>query len=426
LIEWCGELSPVWTRDRFHDSEEPEVQGEIKMTQSILIIDDDSDLGEIVCATAQDIGWQAKATTNVPEFLDCLTPQTTLIFLDLMMPQTDGIELLRLLAQQQCSAGIVLMSGVGKRLLDTAEELAEALGMRIVGHLQKPFRIDQVEALLNRSQMPSARRRTSGIRQPQIIPNADLRNAIKRNEFILHYQPQIDMKTEEVVGLEALVRWQRPEKGLTFPDMFIPRIEAMGWIDDLGWLVAKRALSEIEQFADKHGNIPSISINTSVRSLLNLSFPDTLVTLALKFNVPPEKITIEVTESGLLKELSMTLDVLTRLRMKGVNISIDDFGTGYSMMQQLRRIPATELKIDKSFVRNMHDNDADRVIVQKTIEIGHELGMKVVVEGVETAEQMEFLRASGCDVAQGYLFTRPLSISDLQHWLHEYSLSRLL
>jgi EAL domain-containing protein (putative c-di-GMP-specific phosphodiesterase class I) len=220
--------------------------------------------------------------------------------------------------------------------------------------------------------------------------------------------------------MEALVRWQRPDGRLVFPDDFIARIEAMGWIDDLGWLVVKRALAENAEFADVDGDVPTISVNASVHSLLDLNFPDILMTQAAKYTVPPAKITIEITESGLLKELSKTLDVLTRLRMKGVQISIDDFGTGYSMLQQLRRIPATELKIDKSFVHNMHANEGDRVIVQKTIEMGHELGMTVVAEGIETDEHLAALRLAGCDIAQGYFFSRPLPPVAMQHWLKDY------
>jgi EAL domain-containing protein (putative c-di-GMP-specific phosphodiesterase class I)/ActR/RegA family two-component response regulator len=390
------------------------------MTQKILIIDDNRDLCEFISAAADQLGWECKTTFTATTFLEALTPDTTLILLDLMMPEMDGIELLRLLGQQQCGAGIVLMSGVGKRVMETADELAKALGLHIVGHLQKPFELAQLEAMMARPHQPPVAGSAAGGKPQRVIPNADLRLAVQRNEFVLHYQPQIEIATGKVVGMEALVRWQHPDGGLVFPDDFISRIEAMGWIDDLGWLVTRRALAEINLFIDEHGEIPTISINASVISLLDLAFPDTLITLARKYNIPAEKITIEITESGLIKELSKSLDVLTRLRMKGVQISIDDFGTGYSMLQQLRRIPATELKIDRSFVNGMFTNDGDRIIVQKTIEIGQELGMKVVVEGVENAAQLEFMRRNDCDMAQGYFFTRPLPPEAAVAWLKEY------
>jgi EAL domain-containing protein (putative c-di-GMP-specific phosphodiesterase class I) len=161
-------------------------------------------------------------------------------------------------------------------------------------------------------------------------------------------------------------------------------------------------------------------MNESVYSLHDLKFPDMFVSLAEKHGISPANVTIEITESGLIKELPNTLDILTRLRMKQVGLSIDDFGTGYAMMQQLKVIPATELKIDRSFILDMDKNERDRVIVQKTIEIGHELGMHVIAEGVETREQLNFLQLRGCDRAQGYLFSRPLPANEMVAWLHEY------
>jgi EAL domain-containing protein (putative c-di-GMP-specific phosphodiesterase class I) len=247
-----------------------------------------------------------------------------------------------------------------------------------------------------------------------------LRSAVERDEFITYYQPQIDIATGRVIGVEALVRWQHPERGLIFPDDFIGRLEELGLIDELGWIVANRGMSEVGQFANGDGKAPMLSLNASVYSLHDLKFPDILVSIAEKHGISPANITIEITESGLIKELSRTLDILTRLRMKQVKLSIDDFGTGYAMMQQLKNIPATELKIDKSFVLDMQVNDRDRIMVQKTVELGHELGMHVIAEGVETQEQLDLLRANGCDSAQGYLFSRPIPAKEMVNWLASY------
>jgi EAL domain-containing protein (putative c-di-GMP-specific phosphodiesterase class I) len=184
--------------------------------------------------------------------------------------------------------------------------------------------------------------------------------------------------------------------------------------------MADRGLSEASQFAVNARPAPRLALNVSLQSLRDLKFPDTFVQLAQKHRVPVESIMVEITESSLMNEPSSALDVLTRLRMKNVQLSIDDFGTGYAMMQHLVSIPATELKIDKVFVQNMHANSSDRVMVQKTIEIGHELGMAVTAEGVETEAQLEFLRASGCDRAQGYLFSHPLPPGAMTAWLGNY------
>jgi len=301
-------------------------------------------------------------------------------------------------------------------VLETAEKLAGTLGLFVVGRLAKPFQLPELEELLRNYRVPGTTvppKPTAGVP----IPDKDLRAAVKLNEFILHYQPQIDFATGAVTGVEALVRWQHPVRGLLYPDSFIGRLEELGLIDDLGWLVAERALAEVKLFADKNRALPRLALNTSVRSLCDLKFPDRLASLLRKHDIPPDGIILEITESGLINELSRTLDVLTRLRVKGVKLSIDDFGTGYAMMQQLVNIPATELKIDRVFVMNMHFNRSDRIMVEKSIDLGHELAMQVIAEGVETAQQLEFLRTAGCESAQGYFISRPLPPEELVGWL---------
>jgi EAL domain-containing protein (putative c-di-GMP-specific phosphodiesterase class I)/ActR/RegA family two-component response regulator len=403
----------------FLPADQPEANGgTMTANQKILILDDEVDVGEFVSAAAQGMGFECTATTDATTFLKALTPDTTLILLDLMMPGMDGIELLRLLGEQKCKASIVLMSGVDKRVLKTAAQLAQVLGLSIVGHLQKPFRLTELEGILARSSEPA----TLPIVQPeaQITQNEELRNAIERDEFVLHYQPLIDIATGRILGVEALVRWQHPERGLIFPDNFIGRMEGLGLIDELGWIVVNRGLSEVGQFANGDGRAPMLSLNESVYSLHDLKLPDILVSIAEKYGISPGNVTIEITESRLIEELSRTLDILARLRMKQVKLSIDDFGTGYAMMQQLKIIPATEMKIDRSFVQDMQSSEQDRIMVEKSIEMGHELGMNVIAEGVETQEQLDFLRLKGCDGAQGYLFTRPLPPAELVSWLKTY------
>jgi EAL domain-containing protein (putative c-di-GMP-specific phosphodiesterase class I)/CheY-like chemotaxis protein len=392
--------------------------------QKILVIDDEVDVGEFVSAAAQAMGLDCTATTNAESFLETLKPDTTLILLDLMMPDMDGIELLRMLKKRKCKARLILMSGSGKRILESAEQLAHSLGLTIAGHLYKPFRLAELEQLLERQAeavvLPATRQNHS------FIPHREeLRRAIKLDEFVLYYQPQIDIATGSVIGVEALVRWQHPERGLIFPDSFIGSLEKFALIDELGWMVANRGTSEVGQFTDSDGKALMLSLNASVHSLHDLKFPDVLVSLAQEHGVSPADITVEITESGLIKELSNTLDILTRLRMKKVKLSIDDFGTGYAMMQQLKNIPATELKIDKSFVMEMQSSERDRIMVQKTIELGHELGMHVIAEGVETQEQLDFLRLNGCNSAQGYLFSRPIPANAMVSWLDAYR-SKLL
>jgi EAL domain-containing protein (putative c-di-GMP-specific phosphodiesterase class I)/CheY-like chemotaxis protein len=384
----------------------------------ILLIDDDRVVGEIVSALVKAMGLQCDVTRTSEEFFNRIGPETTLILLDLVMPEMDGIEILRLLGERNCRARIVLMSGINIRVIETAKKLAQTLGLNVIGHLQKPFPIGQLQDLLLANigtEKPADKQSEKRI----AIPDEDLRLAFERNEFVLYYQPQINIATGVVTGVEALTRWQHPELGLVFPDNFISRIEALGLMDRFCWITAERALNEVKEFSAPNGHLPRLAINVSVSSLRDLKFPDILMNLARKYDFPAECIVLEITESGLM-EFSLALDVLTRLRMRNFQLSIDDFGTGYSMMRQLQNVPAIELKIDKTFVQHMHASHADLVMVEKVIEMGHELEMEVIAEGVETEEQFETLRAKGCDGVQGFLFSRALPPADIIRWLETH------
>jgi EAL domain-containing protein (putative c-di-GMP-specific phosphodiesterase class I) len=387
----------------------------------VLVIDDDNTVCELVSALARTMGFNCEAAKDPATFLDRVTPETSLVLLDLMMPGMDGIEVLRLLGERRCRARILLMSGMDKRVLETAEKLAHSLGLAVVGHLQKPFPLPELKGVLESVAAMEAPASVKPI--PAIaVSDEQIRNAVKNCEFLNYYQPQISLKTGDVMGVEALARWRHPERGMTLPENFLARLEALDLMDDLCWSTAELAVAEAKQFTKRNGELLRLSINASMHSLHDLEFPDALVTLARKYDFPVEMIAVEITESGLMSELSRTLDVLTRLRMKNFQLSIDDFGSGYAMMRQLQNVPATELKIDKSIVEKMHLNDSDRVMVEKIVEMGHELKMNVIAEGVMTQEQFQMLRTKGCDGAQGYWFSYPLPAEAMKRWLTTYEL----
>jgi EAL domain-containing protein (putative c-di-GMP-specific phosphodiesterase class I)/CheY-like chemotaxis protein len=381
----------------------------------VLIVDDDAGVRAIIARVAQRVGYRCTLAADTGHATTALGPDIALIMLDLMMPETDGIELLRILGQHGYGGGVVLMSGVNKRVLATAVALAHALGLQILGSIQKPFALPALTALL---QQHLAGHVASGghPRESHAVSTQELDRAIAEDQFILHYQPQLEVASGAVVGVEALVRWQHPERGLIYPDTFIGLAESWGLINALGGLVMQRGLREFGAIA--HPSMPlTLSLNVSAHALDDLALPDTLLALTQTYGVAPERIIVEITESGLARDLTQALDILTRLRMKAFQLSIDDFGTGYAMMQQLCRVPATEIKIDRPFVQDALIDDRASVIVQKTIELGHELGMRVVAEGVETVQHLDLLKAHACDVAQGYLFSQPLALPDLLAWL---------
>jgi len=299
-----------------------------------------------------------------------------------------------------------LMSGNGEQAIETVEKLAATHGLSVAGHLHKPFRPTELENLLRQHAL---RQDTTVVQQDSGIDFDDdeLRRTVERDEFVLHYQPQIDVATSKVVGLEALVRWMHPKRCLTFPDSFLPGIKNLGIFDEFARLIVDLELSEVRRFADKDHRISRLALNVVMDSLRDVGFPDTLVSLAKKHGVPAANVVVEIAGTEIMNEQPPTLDVLTRLRMKNFQLSVHDYETGCVGIQQLRKISATELKIDRAIVQNMLVNDRDRVMAQKIIMIAHELDMMVLAEGVETQEQLEFLGRKGCDYLQGFLFSLP-------------------
>ncbi|HET6817695.1 MAG TPA: EAL domain-containing protein [Mycobacteriales bacterium] len=249
----------------------------------------------------------------------------------------------------------------------------------------------------------------------------ELRAGLETGQLVVFYQPKSDAETGVVVGVEALARWQHPTRGLLPPDEFIPLAENTGLIGDLTFEVLRQALAQVRTWHRK-GMRLGVSVNLSVRQLTDMNLPRDVAALLADFHLPASVLTLEVTETTIMADPSRTLHVLRMLADIGIDLSIDDFGTGYSSLAYLRRLQADELKIDKSFVMGMSRNSNDAVIVRSTIELGHNLGLRMVAEGVEDAETWHLLRKLGCDVVQGYHLSRPLPPQQITEWLSERKL----
>jgi EAL domain-containing protein (putative c-di-GMP-specific phosphodiesterase class I) len=254
-------------------------------------------------------------------------------------------------------------------------------------------------------------------RDPQrLILAGELQQAIAHNQLTLEYQPQVDVKTGRTCGVEALVRWNHPRLGRMAPDRFIALAEQSGAIMGLTEWVVNAALAQQRAWRQM-GLELNVAVNLSMRTLHNAQLPRAIVAVVQRYGIAPERVTLEITESALMEDHGRVREVLTQLAAMGLRLSIDDFGTGYSSLGYLSRLPVHELKIDRSFVREMMTSHNDATIVQSVIELGHKLGLQVVAEGVEQRTEWSIMGDWACDVVQGYYLSRPLGATDLERWL---------
>ncbi len=257
------------------------------------------------------------------------------------------------------------------------------------------------------------------LRQISLI--RDLRQAARNGELSLHYQPKLDIRNGRVTQAEALLRWQHPQFGSVSPAEFILLAERTGSIQILTNWVIEDALRQLAEWAQR-GLILQVSVNISADDLLGNDLADRVAALLKLYRVPAEQLIFEITESAIMREPEQSLKVLNRLRGFGISLSVDDFGTGYSSLAHLKRLPVQELKIDQSFVRDLDETSEDAVIVRSTIEMSHNLGLKVVAEGVEYEHSLRLLERWHCDTAQGYLISRPLNAIAFEAWISQAQL----
>lgn len=385
------------------------------MALQLYILDDDEQYATLLAEVAFNNGWEVIVEQNPTVFLHNNIVQGSVLVLDLNMPEMDGIEVIRALAEKKINLLLILVSGFDARVLHSAQQLAEAHQFRVLASLTKPMSIQEFAETLNNIKPPSELTQKSPLIRNTITVD-ELEQAIHQHHLSLYYQPQINMKTGGLYGVEALVRWQHPEYGIIYPDQFIGLAEESGLIEPLTKEVIRLAVEQSQHWQANNINI-SVSINVSAKNITSLSLPEQLKELTDKHTIDPEKITLEITESAVMGDLTSSLDVLNRLRMKGFALSIDDFGTGYSSLSHLYKMPFTELKIDQNFIMNMFENSEAMVIVKICIMLGQMLGMKLVAEGVETQEVWDELQTLGCDIAQGYLMAKPMSADALIQWI---------
>jgi EAL domain-containing protein (putative c-di-GMP-specific phosphodiesterase class I) len=371
---------------------------------NLIVIDDETTFGEFVGKVAASAGYVPTVTGSAGEFRRALGEKPpAVIVMDLHMPEVDGFELLRELSKNKSKAKLLMVSGVADpRTLETAYRFGREMGLAMAGVLAKPVRAADLKAVL------------VGLRESAEDANADgLREALAGDRLFLEYQPKIDIRTRKLVGVEALVRWLGRSGSVIAPDAFVPIAESSGLIDDLTHWTIDRAFRQRRAWQEKGLDL-RVAVNISAKNIHDHKLPDLIGDKCRELSVPSGAITIELTETASTWDVASLMEVLGRFRIKGFHLSLDDFGTGYSAIAQLVKLPFSEIKVDKSFVLEM-DRVRDAAVVAKAIiDLGHNLGLTVVAEGVERETQLKMLADYGCDLAQGFYFFRPMDAGRIE------------
>nr|MCH9783573.1 EAL domain-containing protein [Gammaproteobacteria bacterium] len=365
-----------------------------------------------------------------------------------------GDRLLKLAAERICRCGVndENLARVGgdefTLVLENcgAEAQISVLCQKLINMMKKPFLIDghelllgasigisvfpnpgqEAQSMINQAEMAVHQAKRSGGNNfqfyrtgmqmasvEQLALETSLRKAIFKNEFVVHYQPKMDLADSRISSVEALVRWQHPTMGLLAPSEFIPLAEESGLISAIGELVLERACRQARQWLDRGLGDIRVSVNLSAHQFRKGNLADVVDRILALTGLPAELLELELTESLIMEDMDQNIALLERLRARGVGLSLDDFGTGYSSLNYLKRFPVDTLKIDRTFITDLADNPDDAAITRAIIEMAHSLTMSVVAEGVETDQHLNILREMGCDSIQGYLISRPVPEDEL-------------
>ncbi|TXL71960.1 EAL domain-containing response regulator [Vineibacter terrae] len=374
----------------------------------IVIVEDDDDFRELLVELAVRLNFTVRAAASGEELFWLLRMHAPdALVLDLRLPDTDAIEIVGKLGDYSLKPYVVLMSGEDEAILDATEELARSSGLEVVGTLAKPFSGREMQRLLNaiKTQIPDR-----GSYQDQSLIT-QLKLGIPNDELVLHYQPKLNFSDHSIEGVEALVRWNHPTHGLLGP-----LAEYSEVIIPLTWSVLKNAIRQHVAWK-RDGIVLPVSINVSASFLDAAETADVILKLLRTQRCAPSDLTLELTEAEVAGNPTAALDILARLRLHGIRVAMDDYGIGFSDLAQLHRYPFTDIKIDRSLVNSLETDPRARQTVDKVIDVARGLGVKITAEGVETADQWRLLHEIGCDMAQGFLISRPLPDRQLRAWL---------
>lgn len=387
---------------------------------SVLVVDDESFHFDFInntlaklgisdvrhaCDGVEGLAWlQAQAAGPRPDVLIC----------DLSMPRMDGVEFLRHVAGLDYKGGVILLSGAQMAVLKTVEQLAREHGINLLGAFEKPVAREALSMALAR--LGHWKRRPTGTALPvDRLSVEELRQGLVADQLEIYFQPKVGVVDRRVLGAECLARWRHPQHGIIGPHAFIGVAEEHGLIDEVTLAVLRKSAHQAGAWR-RAGCALQLSVNVSMDNLRRLDLPELFDDIVRQAGAEPQDIVLELTESRLIDDQATSLDIIARLRLKGFDLSIDDFGTGFSTLESLKRLPFTELKVDRAFVTDAARDAAAHVILASSVSLARTFQLKVVAEGVETQEDWDVVARAGCDVVQGYFVAKPMPADEFMLW----------
>ena len=390
----------------------------------ILVVEDHNFQRKVIVHMLNSLGVrEIRQAANGKQALELLQSNPSMwpdiIMCDLDMPEMDGMEFLRLLARNHQGISIIILSGMDGTLISSVEKMAYSYGLNLLGAAEKPICAPQLEQMLKLFDQKKHKTRNKTVARAN-YSLGEVMEGVRLKQFEPYLQPKVDLRSGRIIGAEALARWRHPEHGVLDPYAFIPLLEQNGQMEEFTLIMLEKSANICKQLhlAGKH---LSLSVNLSLSSLSDTTLANRITQIVRDAGVDPHNIMLEVTESAAMTNEAEALENLARLRMRGFGLSIDDYGTGFSSMQQLTRVPFTELKIDRSFVTDCATNRSLRVIIESSIDMARKLRVKSVAEGVEKTEEWDMLKEMSCDVVQGYLIAKPMSNDEFNDFHTKYS-----
>ncbi len=379
--------------------------------QVILVIDDHDFQRHTIARMLKSLGAsEVLEAENGEEALALLgnpaLAQPTIVVCDLDMPQMDGMEFIRHLGKANSGLSVVIASALDSALLGSVEKMSRAYGVRLLGVIEKPLTLERLQDILARHQLLDTKPPRPATNTPAFTAEQILLG-VQNKEMEPFFQPKVNLADGKIVGAEALARWRHPQHGIIGPYAFILPLERSMQIDTLTFLMLEKAARSCHAWREQEFDI-TVSVNLSLVSLTDTTLADRILQTVRTAGLDPRHMILEITETAAMTDIAPVLENLTRLRMRGFGLSIDDYGTGFSSMQQLTRVPFSELKIDQSFVTGCANIPSSMVIIESSLSVAKGLSIKSVAEGVETQNDWDALKSMGCDIAQGYFIAKPM------------------